>query len=404
MALPAAAPEPYLSLPVRWTIYGLEFNPPLAVRIPLMRRSWVQIDLAALDENIASLRGGLTPETDIVFVVKANAYGHGAVRLARRASRSGIRWFGVAYVQEALELRTELPNEGILVMGAAEPEDVGVLLRERITPVVVSEEQGIALGDEAVARGGRLDVHLKIDTGMGRLGVDWNRAAEVYASLMGHPGLRITGVCSHFATVEPDDVEPAKEQVRRFNSFETARRRLDPRSVMRHLSSSRAAVYFRPWDFNAVRPGILLYGYGADEEGLSIRTRPILQWKSYVMQVRRVPAGFKIGYYSTYQTPAPTTLATLCVGYADGFLRTLSNRGVVLIGGRRCPVVGRVTMNWLTVDVGLDAAVEPGHEAVLIGKQGSEAIWAGELARRCRTIPYEILTNISASVERRYIG
>ena len=369
-----------------------------------MRRSWVQVDLGVLEGNIRAMRGALGPETEIIYVVKANGYGHGALPLARRAARLGVRWFGVAYVQEAMALRTELAEEEILVMGAAEPDDVGTLLRERITPVVISEEQGIALGAEAAGRGARLDVHLKIDTGMGRLGVDWQRAAEVYAVLMRNPGLRITGVCSHFAMVEPEDPVSATQQVKRFDQFESARWRLDPRPVMRHFSSSRAAVYFRPWDYDGVRPGILLYGYGAEDDSLPVRTRPILQWKSYVMQVRRVPAGFKVGYYSTYTTPAPTTLATLCVGYADGFLRALSNRGFVLIGGRRCRVVGRVTMNWLTVDVGPEAGVEPGDEAVLIGRQGDEEIWAGELARLCRTIPYEILTNIDGSIERRYVG
>lgn len=369
-----------------------------------MKRSWVEVDLGVLAENIRGLQGALGEGTEIIFVVKANAYGHGAMPLAQRAARVGVGWFGVAYVQEAEEVRSMLPDVDVLILGASEPDDVPALLAQRLTPVVISEEHGRALGDAAQALGRRLPVHVKIDTGMGRLGLGWDRAAEGYRNLLQHPGLDIRGVCSHFATVEPEEPAAADEQIQRFEDFEAARRQFDPRPVMRHISSSRAALYFGQWDYDAVRPGIMLYGYGAREETMRTATRPILQWKSYVMQVRQVPADFAVGYYSTYRTPEPTTLATLCVGYADGFLRTLSNRGYVLIRGRRCKVVGRVTMNWLTVDVGSDSEVEAGDEAVLIGRQGNEEIWAGELARLCRTIPYEILTNINASIERRYVG
>ncbi len=369
-----------------------------------MKRSWVEVDLEALAENIRGLQQALGEGTEIIFVVKANAYGHGAMPLVQRAWRVGVRWFSVAYVQEAEEVRAALPDADILILGASEPDDVPALLAHRLTPVVISEVHGRALGDAAHVLGRTLPVHVKIDTGMGRLGLDWETAADAYRELLAHPGLDIRGVCSHFATVEPDEPDAAEEQIRRFDAFEEARRQIDPRPVMRHISSSRATLYFGRWDLDAVRPGIMLYGYGAQDDSMRTHTRPVLQWKSYVMQVRKVPADFAVGYYSTYRTTEATTLATLCVGYADGFLRTLSNRGFVLIRGRRCKVVGRVTMNWLTVDVGSDSEVEAGDEAVLIGRQGDEEIWAGELARLCRTIPYEILTNINASIERRYVG
>jgi alanine racemase len=214
------------------------------------------------------------------------------------------------------------------------------------------------------------------------------------------PDLEVTGLCSHFAAVEPKANDTAQAQ---FKRFEAASRQL-PRDVFRHISSSRAMLFHKEWDLDGVRPGIVLYGYGSSESGMRVRSQPVLQWKTSVVQVKAVPAGSKVGYYGTHTTQAPTRLATLAVGYADGYLRTLSNRGQVLIRGRRRKVVGRVSMNWLTVDVGDDQAVREGDEAVLLGEQGGEAIWADELARQCRTIAYEILTGINAAIERTYTG
>lgn len=257
-----------------------------------MKRSWVEVDLETLAENIRGLQAALGEGTEIVFVVKANAYGHGAMPLAQRAAREGVRWFAVAYVEEAEDVRAVVPNADILILGASDPGDVPALLAQRLTPVVISEEHARALGDAAAELGRALPVHVKIDTGMGRLGLDWDTAPATYGRLMQHPGLDIQGVCSHFATVEPDEPVAADDQILRFASFEDARRELDPRPVMRHISSSRATLYFEEWDFNGVRPGIMLYGYGATDNAMRTQTRPILQWKSYVLQVRKVPADF----------------------------------------------------------------------------------------------------------------
>jgi alanine racemase len=172
--------------------------------------------------------------------------------------------------------------------------------------------------------------------------------------------------------------------------------------LFRHASSSRAFLYHDPWDLDGVRPGILLYGYGAGESLMRVTTEPILQWKTHVMQAKKVSAGTTVGYYSTHVTPLPTTIATIACGYADGYHRALSNKGCVLIGGRRCAIVGRVSMNWITVDCGPDADVKFGDEVVLIGRQDGEEIWAGDLARQARTIPYEILTSIDNTIPRKF--
>jgi alanine racemase len=365
---------------------------------------WVQIDLAVLDRNVRAMRDALGPRTSLVMVVKANAYGHGLTPVARQAARSGVRWFAVAYVREALQVRAVCEDAEIVILGAVMPDDVPTLLENRLLPVIVDEEQGRALARAARARGAVLRAHLKVDTGMGRFGVPWADGIRVYERLAREAGLDLTGLCTHFASVEPRKPSLGPEQMERFLRIEEAIRRMSAQPLFRHVSSSRAFLYQQEWDLDGVRPGIAAYGYGARERGMRVATEPVLQWRTGVMQVKRVPAGFGVGYYSTYVTPAPTTLATLAVGYADGYHRALSNKGFVLIRGRRCAVVGRVSMNWITVDCGPDADVAPGDEAVLIGRQGNESIWADELARLARTIPYEMLTSIQSASERHYVS
>lgn len=368
-----------------------------------MQESWVQIDLSRLAENIRLVRAALRPETDIIFVAKANAYGHGLVPVAVHAARSGIQWFAVAYLHEALQVRAVLSDVRILMLGAAEPDDVPVLLEQDITPVLISEKHARELGQTAKKRGRILPVHLKLDTGMGRLGIWWEDAGATMDRLGASLGFEIAGLCTHFATVEPRKPAPANTQWERFGTAAAAVEQRVGGRLFRHVSSSRAALYFRDWDLDAIRPGIALYGYGAADPAGRFHTKPILEWKTHVIQVKRVPPGFSVGYYWQYTTPAPTTLATLSVGYADGYNRLLGNKGCVLIGGRRCLVVGCVSMNWIVVDLGADPVAHEGGEAILIGEQGSESIWADELAATCKTIPHEILTDINAALERRYL-
>lgn len=364
-----------------------------------MNRAWVEVDLQQLKRNVRSLRAAIPDSSGIIFVVKSEAYGHGMVPVARAAFEEGIRHFAVAYLDCALRLRAALPEADLLVIGPVPPDQAGALLEHRIVPIITDCEHGLALAAAARRLGKVLPAHLKIDTGMGRLGVQWDETAAAVRAFEEVGGLQLAGVCSHFAKVDPNDPESAREQARKFSE---ARRHL-PAGLFAHLSASRSALYFPEWDCDAVRQGIVLYGYGAADPEGRFHTRPILQWKARVVQVKRVPAGFAVGYYSTWRTEYPTQIATIAVGYADGYNRALSSRGDVLIGGRRCAVVGRVSMNWITADIGPDAAVKAGDEAVLIGVQGDEAIWADELATICRTIPYEILTSIHASLERKYV-
>lgn len=364
-----------------------------------MNHSWVEINLGRLKQNVRALRSAIPAETAVILVVKADAYGHGLVPVARAAAEEGINWFAVAFLDEALKIRAALPSVNILVLGLVLPEHVGELLEKRIFPVITCLEHGLELAKAARAAGRTLPVHLKVDTGMGRLGVQWDEAGSVVKALDEAGGLKWAGVCSHFARVDPDQPDHASAQAVKFHEV----LKVLPSTVFKHLSSSRAALYFPDWDLNGVRQGIVLYGYGANDPNGRFQTRPVLQWKARVVQVKKVPADFAVGYYGTYRTEYPTQIATLAVGYADGYNRALSNKGDVLIGGRRCAVVGRVSMNWITADVGPDARVKVGDEAVLIGEQGEESIWADELSKICRTIPYEILTSIHSALERKHV-
>ncbi len=363
------------------------------------------MDLGQLRRNAAAVQGALG-STKLIAVVKADAYGHGLARTAGALGRFGVKHFAVAYAAEALKVRASAPEaELILVLGVARGGDVARLLADRIMPVVVSMEQARELSAAAVAAGGRLGVHLKLDAGMGRLGFICPDEVGEATAVCALPGLKVEGVCAHFSMVEPER-KPAmtRGQADKFLRALPVVEAAAGGRLFRHMSSSRAALLLPECDFDAARAGIVLYGYGAGEEERRFRTQPVMSWKSRVIQVKRAPAGFAVGYYASYQTATPTDLAVVSCGYTDGYQRHLGNRGEVLAGGRRCPVVGRVSMNWITVDLGPDSGVKPGDEVVLMGRQGGEEIWGDELARHCSTIAYEILTGVSRQIERRYVG
>ncbi len=361
--------------------------------------------MGRLRGNVAAIQRGLGG-AGMIAVIKSDAYGHGLAAVAATLGRAGVTRFAVAYVAEAEVVRAAAPGaELILVLGVAEPAEVPRMLRERITPVVVSAEHGRSLSDAAVAAGGRLGVHVKLDTGMGRLGFVCPVETAQAAAITGLPGLEVQGLCTHFAMVEPERKPTASRgQAEKFRVAVSAIEAAAGRRLFRHMSSSRAALLLPECDQDAVRIGISLYGYGASDPDKRFATVPVLQWKSRVMQVKKVPAGFAVGYYGSYKTAAPTELATISCGYTDGYQRHLGNKGHVLIGGKRRPVVGRVSMNWISADLGADSGVKAGDEVVLIGEQGGERIWADELATHCGTIAYEILTGISRQIERRPVG
>lgn len=365
-----------------------------------MSNTWVELDLGILGENLRTVQEALAPGARTVFVVKANAYGHGMIPVAQRAWEGGVRWFAVAHLDEAAELRVVLPDAELIIVGALDPADVAAAARARAIPVLVSPEHALGIARAAASAGIRLRCHAKVDTGMGRLGFTWEEAGRVLPEIAREASLDVCGICTHFASANPADRAFADEQARRFSRVLADCETAGVRFAFKHISNSGGLICDPAWHLDAVRSGILLYGYGlrvGGPHGRGIETRPFLQWKTRVLQVKSVSANFPVSYDSTHRTRHPTRIATLAAGYADGYHRALSNRGQVLVGGVRCPVVGRVTMNLTMVDVGPDSRVQAGDEAVLLGMQGNASLWADELATWAGTISYEILTSIRTS-------
>ncbi len=352
-------------------------------------------------DNLQTVKGALTTGAGVFFVVKADAYGHGHDGVIPAAVEAGADGFAVVSLQEALSVRALAPCADVIMLGVADPADALLLAEHRITPVVVGLDHAIDLAAAATASGVELSVHWKIDTGMGRLGSSCDDIEREAGALTGLRGLHLAGLMSHFAAVETHRPELAGAQAARFTQAAAIAESAANRRLVKHLSSSRAFQFHPEWDFDAVRPGILLYGYGCREPGMRVRTRPWLQWKARLAQVKTVPAETPVGYYSSWRTRQRTDIGIVNLGYADGFLRSLSNRGYVLAGGRRRPVVGRVSMNWVAVDLGQDCNLRRGDEVVLLGRQAAQEIWADEMARWAGTIAYEILTSINPRHERR---
>lgn len=365
----------------------------------------MELDLRILRTNLRNLQSVLKSTTEIIFVVKSNAYGHGLVPVAQCAWECGVKWFAVTSINEALVLREILPDAGIMIIGVMDAAAVAQAIGNNIIPIVISEKHAVSLASTAASLKAVLRCHAKIDTGMGRVGFLWEEAPEILPRLARLPGLDICGFCTHFASVTSPDKSFAITQVERFN---TVIRLCDEKGLsvpFKHISNSGATICNRAWNMDGIRPGILLYGYGYkySEPGnqnpelggcVEVKTRPFLQWKTRIVQIRKVPAGFHVSYDSTYITPRETCIAAIDVGYADGYSRNLSNTGHVITSGRRCPVIGRITMNFSMIDLGIDTKAQEGDEVILIGAQGDEAVWADEIARWCGTIPYEILTSI----------
>lgn len=379
-----------------------------------MSNTWIELNLDVLSRNIESVRKALAPPTQLIFVVKSNAYGHGLLPVACRAWDTGVRWFAVSRMDEALAVRGALAEAQVLVLGVIGPADAAEAARRNLIPVIVSERQAFSLAAALGREGLRLRCHVKIDTGMGRLGLPWQEAAATWARIARLPEVDVAGVCSHFAAAQGEHAASADCQ---FERFEAVIRQACAQGVsvgFRHTSNSGALLRRAAWDLDGVRPGILLYGYapGPDTRCLAasagarasarapVETRPFLHWKTRVLQVKTVPAGYPVSYDGTFVTPRQTCIATIDVGYADGYSRLHSNNGFVLAGGRRVPIAGRVTMNFTCVDLGPETTVIEGDEVVLLGEQGGASIWADEMGQWRGTIPYEVLTGIRTDIIR----
>ncbi|MFN2590220.1 MAG: alanine racemase [Actinomycetota bacterium] len=358
------------------------------------------VDLDAIRHNVRALA---PPSADVMAVVKANGYGHGDVPTARAAVDSGATWLGVALVEEGLRLREAGIGEPTLVLTELPPGSETQALAAGLTPSVYTDGGLAALASAARAAGSRVGVHVKLDTGMHRVGLDPARAREFVQAVVG-AGLEFEGLWTHFAKADQPADPFVRAQFDRFlrTATELADAGLTPR--YRHVANSAAIMGAPDTHLDMVRLGIAMYGLPPGPElGEGADLRSALSWRTEVAMVKRVAAGEGISYGLRYRLRRESTIATLPVGYADGYPRALSEAGRVLIRGRRYPVAGTVCMDQVMVDCG-DDAVDPGDEVVLIGRQGHDEITAEDLARWMTTINYEVVCGISDRVPREYVG
>ncbi|MEI6712888.1 MAG: alanine racemase [Verrucomicrobiota bacterium] len=359
-------------------------------------RAWVEVEKEALLHNINALREHLEDGVAIMAVVKANAYGHGTGTVVRSLTGS-VEWFGVANVYEAKEVASIAPGSRILILGPALPEERPLIVSGGFTPIVsdLQEIQAYA----ALATKTPVELHLAIDTGMGRMGVWETEAVALVKACQSISGVRITGVGSHLPVSDEDDVFTL-QQISRFRSLVQELKSMRLFDGVVHLENSAGAIGFPSDSMDIVRAGLLLYGCSPRPEFQS-KLRSALQWKTRISLIRNVSPGRTISYGRTYTVHSPARIATLAVGYADGYQRHLSNRGAeVLVRGVRCPVVGRITMDQIMVDVTSVPEAQAGDPVVLIGRQENEEITVSELAKKAGTIPWEMFTGIGQRVHR----
>lgn len=371
--------------------------------------SIAEVDLAALRKNLRQVRKRIGRKK-ILAVVKANAYGHGAVEVARflagagTGRPSGVAMFAVAFLEEGRALRKAGITLPILLMTGSPAEQIAEIVRYRLTPLLFDPESLSALGQYARKIGRKIDVHIKLDTGMGRLGLPPGEALPFIQSALDEKGIRIEGLLTHFAEADLRDLSFARAQLEKIEGVWAALRRGGIKIPYCHLANSAAIMHFSPAHFNLVRPGLMLYGYSPLEGKTAIPLRPVMQVRTRVIAMRKVPAGTAISYGRTFVTRRESLIATLSIGYADGYPRLLSNRGIMIVKGRRVPVVGRVCMDMTMIDVTEAPPVAVGDWVTVIGAEGEEAVWADELARGAETIPYEILCGIGDRIPRIYTG
>jgi alanine racemase len=369
------------------------------------RLRWAEIDLGALTHNVAELRARLLAGAGMVAVVKANGYGHGAVTVARTALAGGADWLAVATVEEAAELRAAGIAAPVLVMGPVAPggEEAALALDVRLCIYDAGALERLARAADAAGTRGRL--HLKVDTGMARLGCSPDEALLLARRIADHPRLQLEGLWTHFAEADDPQSSRTQEQLERYLGVVTNLAASGISAPILHCANSAAALLFPSTQLVLVRIGLPLYGYasakGIDEApGL----RPVLSWKGRVVALHDLSVGDRVGYGGTFEAATPVRTATVSMGYADGYSRSLSGRGEVLLGGRRARLVGRVSMDYVTVDVTAIPAVALGDEAVFLGRQGDQEIDAEEIARSLGTISWEVLTMIGTRVERVTVG
>ncbi len=373
--------------------------------IPSLHPTRARIGLPQFRHNLNVVRSYVGPDVQIMAVVKANAYGHGMRTIAYEAIRNGASYLGVARIDEAVELRRDGIEHPLLVFEVPPPSQIERALLDNLelTVATVESAQHISLAASACGGKKRARVHVKVDTGMGRLGFPYHDAVANIERVVNVGSVDVVGVYSHFATSDDPDLTYARVQLER---FKTVLAQLQTKRIeipLKHFANSGAIVSLPESHFTMVRPGIMLYGY-TPRSGMAVSPplQPVMSLVSKVSHIKPVEAHTSVSYSRRYFTPAKTRIATVPIGYGDGYSRALTNRTDVIIKGKRYPCVGTVCMDHIMVDIGTSNAIEIGDNVTLIGTDGAEGITAWDIAEKLGTIPYEVTCNISQRVQRAF--
>lgn len=356
---------------------------------------WVEIDRGAISHNVKRIRELIGSGVSLLAVVKADAYGLGIGEVSRLLWECGVDRLGVMNVQEGIHLRGHLPKVPMIILGPSFLDNIEEILEWDLIPIVSSLEFLRRLNQVAILRGKKAKVHLMMDTGMGRIGLWYEKGEDFFKELLKLGSIEIEGVASHFASSDTKDLDFSILQISRFQDFLFRLKVMGFEIPLRHMANSGALLRLPESFFNMVRIGILLYGIYPSRWVPRDDFRPALVWKTRIAFIKEVEPGRTISYGTTFVASRRTRIATLPVGYSHGFDRGLSNRGEVLIGGQRSSVVGRVTMDQIMVDLGPESQARVDDEAVLIGVQGKEEITLEEMAEVLDTIPYELMCRLT---------
>ncbi len=376
---------------------------------------YTEIDLDAFRNNMKEIKKILKPGTEIMAVVKADAYGHGGDRIAREAVMCGASYLAVARMNEAIRIRECGISVPVLLFDDCVSENTSRYIELNVRPTINTLAEAENFSHQASLSGKRLKVHIKIDTGMGRLGFiadglsfnnDISTLPELIKKISQLPYIEIEGIYSHFANADTKDKTHANSQLSLFLNLKKELENILPGNILFHMANSAGIMDIPQSHFDIVRPGIIMYGlYPSDEVDRSrINLKPVMSLKSKIIHIKKVGPGFKVSYGSTFETDRETVIATVPAGYADGLSRHLSSKGEMLVHGKRAPVLGRVCMDLTMIDVTYIDGVKLNDEVVIIGEQGGSSISADEVAEKTGTISYEVLTSIAPRVPRRFIN
>ena len=368
----------------------------------MQRYTICEIDLAAIRYNVGVMKAHVAGRAKFLAVVKANAYGHGAVPVAKAALEAGADMLAVAIPEEGIELRHAGITAPILVLGGIEEAAAHDVVQSELTQVVFDEARIRALANAGQLLGKTAKVHLKLDTGMNRIGVRTEDEVRTLVRLIDSlPGIELTGCFTHMATADDEDASGTRAQIARFETLCDAIASVHPQKIVRHAANTACIFRYPQAHADMVRGGIALYGYPPVPEAAGLM--PAMRWVTRGVFVKTIQPGNRVSYGGVFEAKRPTVVMTLPVGYADGYRRGISGKGCVLVRGKRAPIIGRVCMDQMMVDVTDIPGAQTGDEAVLLGHQGGDCIDADEMASWLDTISYEVLCSPSARVPRVYI-